>query len=710
VFLVQQRGGRAAQGCVSGAHRRKAAEKPEQGPVLIAPVVFARHRQCDVDSSLLRKCSRHGHDLSYRGRQPAGWQLDIIEILDNGFCKLAAANMLKRAATDLRPVLVAIPAAGLALGFVLSAFGHGEWSAGIWAASTLPVLAILLFEIVSSLRRGDVGLDIVAALSMTAALFFGEALAACVVALMYAGGQYLESYAEGHARREMTALLSRVPRSAVRHRNGQLEDVPIDAIATGDHLLIRQGDVVPVDGKVASGIAVLDQSALTGESLPVQQATGQPVMSGSTNVGEAFDLIAARRAAESTYAGIVRLVEAAQRSKAPMSRLADRFAIAFLALTVVIAGAAWFLSGDPIRAVAVLVVATPCPLILAVPVAIVSGLSRAAKHGILVKGGGALENMSRVRVLVVDKTGTLTHGRARIVGIQTAAGFSANELARVAASLDQASKHIIAQTIVAYARQRGLRLAVPVDVVETPGEGIEGRVEGKCVVVGGTHFVASKLSDEAETSKHWSKTPGAVTVSAAVDGRLAGEFILADELRTGTLELLRNLRRLGLDRIVLATGDRREVAEAVVAGLGFDAVRSELTPDQKVMLVLSERKNGPVMMVGDGVNDAPALAAADIGVAMGAGGAAASAEVADVVLLVDQLDRIVPAIEIARRSRLIALESVYAGIGLSILGMIFATAGYITPVQGALLQEAIDVAVILNALRTLNDGKWKIRG
>ena len=314
------------------------------------------------------------------------------------------------------------------------------------------MLLVLLVEIVTSLRRGEVGLDIVAALSMTAAIVFGEELAAVVVALMYAGGQNLESFAERRARREMTALLDRVPRTAMRHRNGELEEVGLESIVPGDRLLVRQGDVVPVDGAVAAGLAVLDQSALTGESLPVQQTTGESVMSGSTNVGEAFDLTASHRAAESTYAGIVRLVEAAQRSKAPMSRLADRFAMAFLAATVVLAGGAWILTGDPIRAVAVLVVATPCPLILAVPVAIVSGLSRAAKQGILIKGGKALEMLARVRSLVIDKTGTLTHGRARIVSTHVIGELSPDELLRLAASLDQASKHVIAQTIVSEAQ------------------------------------------------------------------------------------------------------------------------------------------------------------------------------------------------------------------------------------------------------------------
>jgi heavy metal translocating P-type ATPase len=559
-------------------------------------------------------------------------------------------------------------------------------------------------EIAVSLRRGDVGLDVVAALSMLAALVFAEYLAAVVVALMYAGGQYLESFAERRASREMTALLARVPRNALRYRNGRLEEVELDAIEPGDRLVVRKGDVVPVDGTVIEGLAVLDQSALTGEPMPVQQKPGNPVMSGSTSVGEAFYLLATRRAAESTYAGIVRLVETAQRSRAPMSRLADRYAMVFLAATVALAAAAWIWSADPIRAVAVLVVATPCPLILAVPVAIVSGLSRAAKHGILVKGGQALETLARVRSLVVDKTGTLTHGSARVVAIQEVAGVPADDILQLAASLDQASKHILAQTIVQEAGSRGLELAIPGDVVETPGEGIEGRVKGCHLIVGGLRFVTSRVAAASLAQLRAQQPTGSVAVAVAVDGKVVGVLILIDPLRAGTKALLRTLKALGIERIVLATGDRRDVAERVARGLPIDAVRSELTPDQKTLVVLSERKYGPVMMIGDGVNDAPALAAADLGVAMGAKGAAASAEAADVVLLVDHLDRVLPAITIARRARFIALESVYAGIGLSVAGMVAAALGLITPVQGAVFQELIDVAVIGNALRALYDG------
>lgn len=599
----------------------------------------------------------------------------------------------------LNLTLLGLALSGLAGGLVLLLAGQPELAKFIWIAGVLPVLAALGFEIVRSLIKGEVGLDVVAALSMSAALLFGETLAAAVVALMYSGGTFLESFAQGRARREMSDLLSRVPRTATRHRNGRLDEVPLDDIVPGDLLLIRQGDVAPVDGAVDSPGAMLDQSALTGESMPVRLTRGQDVMSGSTNAGEAFDLRVTRRAEDSTYAGIVRLVEAAQASKAPMARLADRYSLLFLAVTVVLATAAWWFTGDPIRAVAVLVVATPCPLILAVPVALVAGLSRAAHYGVLIKGAKPLEALARINTLILDKTGTLTDGRPQIVSVITYGGISEDALLHFAAALDQASKHPIAQAIVAAAHARGVSLPVPRNLEETPGEGVAGTVDGRKIIVGGAEFVAAQVG-AAELQSSLVEA-GSVVVAVAVDGQLAGHLVMADALRAGTADLLAGLRRLRIGRILLATGDRYAVAEAVTRGLDLDAVRAGLTPDQKVLLVLTERKNGPVMMVGDGVNDAPALAAADIGVAMGARGAAASAEAADVVLLVDHLDRLLPGIEIAQRSRRIAIQSVVAGIGLSIAGMIAAAFGYLTPVQGALLQEVIDVAVILNALRAL---------
>lgn len=592
----------------------------------------------------------------------------------------------------------------LALGLALRGAAP-ETAALIWTAGVLPVLAALGAEIVQGLRRGEAGLDILAALSMSAALAAGEPLAAAVVAVMYAGGSVLESLAQGRARHEMRALLARVPRTALRHEAGRLREIAIDDIRPGDRLLIRQGDLVPVDGTVAAGKALLDTAALTGESLPRHLAAGAEALSGARNAGPPFDLLASRPAADSTFAAILRLVAAAQAARAPMARLADRWSLAFLALSLAIAGAAWAVSGDPIRAVAVLVVATPCPLILAVPVALVAGLSRAARQGVLIKGAGALERMARARVLILDKTGTLTGGQARIIGLSSPT-LPPERLLALAAGLEQASPHPLARALVAAAQARGLTLAVPQEVEDTPGEGLTGRVEGRQVVLGSPAFVAARVGGAGMPAAD----PGTVIVAVGIDGQPAGHLALADPLRSGMADLLAQLRATGIGHILLATGDRAEIAAHVTRGLGLDAIHADLSPAQKLALVERARALGPVMMVGDGVNDAPALAAADVGVAMGARGAAASAEAADAVLLVDSLAHLLPGIVIARGARTIALQSVALGIGLSLLGMGAAAAGMLSPVQGALLQEAIDVAAILNALRALRIRTPALRG
>lgn len=605
--------------------------------------------------------------------------------------------------TDWRDyVLVAVASLGLAIGAAMHWLGSAPNAQWVWGAATAPVLGALLWQIVASLRRGDLGLDIVAALSMSAALLFGETLAGNVVALMYAGGQLLESYAQGRARREMTALLGRVAHTAFRYRADVLEEVPIADIASGDELLIRQGEVVPVDGRVIRGPALIDLSVLTGESVPVRLDTDGEVLSGSTSIGSAFRMIAARPASESTYAGIVRLVEAAQEARAPMVRLADRYAWWFLLLTLAFAAGAWLISQDHIRVLAVLVVATPCPLILAVPMAIMAGMSRAARNGILVKNGGTLEHLAKVRTAILDKTGTLTRGSSAIVDIRTGAGtIDSNEVLRLAASLDQASSHVVAATLIDAAKRRGLVLSAPSDVQETPGVGLEGVVDGKTVSVGGNSYIQQRTGGNDPHALHAGLGPEVMTVAVAIDGMLAGVIALEDPIRADAGTLLSNLRAGGIERIVLASGDRAEIAQAVAEKLGVDAVFGDLTPGEKVAVVTDEQTRASVLMVGDGVNDAPALAAADVGVAMGARGAAASSESAGVVLLVDEIGPLAKAITIARRTRNIALQSVYAGLGLSIAGMGSAALGYLTPVQGALVQEAIDVAVILNALRAL---------
>ncbi len=621
--------------------------------------------------------------------------------------------------------LFAIAAVGLILGIGAWRLGADQAAAWIWSAGSLPTLALLLFHIVQAARRGEAGLDVIAVLALAGTLALGEPLTSVVIALMVSSGQLLEGWAAGRAQREMTALLARAPRVANRYENTAGGDVgmvaggdvaivsvPLDAVQRNDRLLIRAGDVLPVDGTLAAGVATLDEAALTGEPLPTRHEAGGRLRSGATNVGDAFDLIAVTTAADSAYAGIIRLVTAARTSKAPASRLADRYALLFVPLALLAAGAAWLLSGDPDRALAVLVVATPCPLILAVPVAIVSGMSRCARRGVLVKGAGALEALATVQTLLFDKTGTLTGGRARVVALECGegSGVESSELLRLAASLDQASQHVLAEAIIAAARARGLTLSTPTAVREQPGAGLAGLVDGHRVVVGGADYVREQVGPAAPPP--WRARflrrmgyEGAAGVFVAVDGALVGAILLADEIRPEAARALRLLRKAGANRLVMVTGDRSDVAETIGAALGLDGVIADCTPADKVAAVEAEKRAGPTLMVGDGVNDAPALAMADVGVAMGARGSAASSETADVVLLVDRLDRLAEAMRVARRSRRIAVQSVVVGMGLSLVAMAVAAAGFLPPLSGAVLQEAIDVAVIANALRALGDGR-----
>lgn len=608
----------------------------------------------------------------------------------------------------LNLTLLVLALGGLVAGLALRWAGWADWGRWLLLAGTLPVLVAVLVDSVMSLLRREVGLDIIALLSIGGALALDEYIAAGVIGLMLAGGRALEDFADARARREISALLARVPRTANRYDGGgdgdRLAAIPLGSVAVGDRLLVRAGETVPVDGAVAAGPAVLDESALTGEPLPVTRGVGEAVRSGTVNAGAPFDMLARSSAADSTFSGIVRLVKAAQDAKAPSARLADRAALIFTPLSIALAGAAWAFTGDPVRGLAVMVVATPCPLILGVPVAVVSGLSRCAGRGVLVKGGGALERLAQVRTLFLDKTGTLTAGRARLATIEPAPGIADDEVLRLAASLDQSSQHVIAEAVVAAARARGLILAMPSAVEEEPGAGVTGLLEGRRVSVGSHAYAAARAApaDWSGAVLRRMGYEGATGAFVAADGRMLGGILLADEIRPDSSRALRLLRQAGIARIVMLTGDRRDVAEAIGAAVGVDEVRAELRPDDKLAAIVAARANGVCAMVGDGVNDAPALAAADVGVAMGARGSGASSEAADVVLLVDRLDRLAEALAIAHGTRRIALQTVGVGMGLSTLAMIAAAFGLLPPVTGALLQEVIDVAAILNALRVLN--------
>jgi heavy metal translocating P-type ATPase len=600
--------------------------------------------------------------------------------------------------------LLALATAGIVLGSVARLAGLPGAAAAVWGVTTAAILAPLTLSVARSLRRGALGVDLIALLAMAGALLLQQYLAGAVIALMLAGGGALEEFAQSRAQRELSALLQRAPQWVHRYEDGALTERSVQEVRRGDLLLVKPGEMVPVDGVVVESTAVLDQSALTGEAAPVSCRHGEQVRSGAVNAaGTPFTLRAISTAEDSTYAGIIRLVEQAQQSKAPLTRLADRYAIYFLPLTLAVAGGAWIVSGDAVRALAVLVVATPCPLILAAPVAIVAGVSRAARRGIIVKGGAALETLARGRTLVLDKTGTVTAGTPALTNVESFGAYGPDELLRLAASLDQVSPHVLAAPILRAANERGLALRFPEDVREELGAGIRGRVDGLTVALGKSSWVLAGQAPPARLRQLQRRLmlEGASGVFVAVQGALCGALILEDPIRRDAPITLRALRRVGFDRIALLTGDHADVAKLVGGILGVDQVFAERSPAEKVEVVAAERKLAPTVMVGDGINDAPALAAADTGVAMGARGATASSQSADVVLMVDRLDRLGEAVRIARRSRHIALESIWAGMGLSLAAMGFAAGGWLPPVAGAILQEVIDVVVILNALRAL---------
>ncbi|MEV6932535.1 heavy metal translocating P-type ATPase, partial [Dactylosporangium sp. NPDC051485] len=526
------------------------------------------------------------------------------------------------------PILFVVATLLLIGGVVAAAAGAGSRASALWTAATLIGLAYSTITIAVALLRRRPSVDVIAWLALAGALLVGQPLAGAVIAVMLFTGGVLEARASARARRELGRLAAGAPRIARREGPDGVDEIPVDRVAAGDRLLVGAGELVPVDGRLLDD-GVFDESALSGEPLPVERRAGDDIRSGVVNAGSAARMLATETAEASTYAGVVRLVERAQASSAPFVRLADRFALVFVPLTLLVAGLAWAISGEAVRAVAVLVVATPCPLLLAAPIAIMSGVSRAARYGVILKGGAALERLAAGRVLLFDKTGTLTRGRPVLSAVITGHDLPADDVLRLAASLDQSSAHVLAAPIVTAARDRRLSLAAASNVRERHGFGIEGTVEGRPVRLGKAAWVVDGPAPEwVRRARRRAALDGSLTVFVAVDGRPAGVLLLTDPLRPDAPRMMRTLRNAGIERTVLVTGDRADIAETVGRVAGVDAVYADRDPADKLAIVSAEQAAAPTVMVGDGVNDAPALAAAGVGVALAARGVTAAAEAA----------------------------------------------------------------------------------
>ena len=599
---------------------------------------------------------------------------------------------------------------GLLIGLGTDLLGSHEAAQWIWGATVVIGGLPIVYKTLCGMLKGQFASDIVATLAIVTAAAMGQFLAGAVVVLMQSGGEALEEYGLRRAKSSLDALLSRAPSRARRRRENVMEEIPVGEVSIGDLLVVRPGDLIPVDGVILEGSSEIDESALTGEPLPRNREPGDKVLSGAIAINGAFTMRALKVAGDSQYAQIVTLMRRAQEEKAPIERLADRAAVYFTPLTLLMAALGFWYTGQAVTILAVLVVATPCPLILAVPIAIMAGVNRAAREGIIVKGGAPMEEVGHAQAMVFDKTGTITIGQPFLERILSLDGSSEEEILRKAAALEQLSNHVVAKAITAAAQEKGQSIPHVGQLMEVPGRGVQGTVEGEELFLGSIghlkEHVASYVLEALQRRLAHGDLEGRLIPCLATRDRAIGIVVLGDRIRAGVPALMESLRHMGIRSLTMLTGDNEHNAEIVAQEAGIPHVYADLLPQQKVEVVRHIGEHFPYcVMVGDGINDAPALAAARVGIAMGAHGTAVSVEAADIVLLVDEISKVGDVVRIGRRTLRIAKESVGIGIGLSFLLMCAAAIGYIPPVAGALSQEVIDVVVILNALRGMRDGE-----
>ena len=554
----------------------------------------------------------------------------------------------------------------------------------------------LLWDMWKDIRTGSYGIDILAATAIVASVLLKQYWAAIVVVIMLTGGESLEDYADKRALSELSSLLSKAPTIAHLLKNNKQIDVKANQLKVGDKFIVKPGETVPTDGIVINGNSSFDESSLTGESVPAFKELNDSLLSGSINIESPVTVKATAIANDSQYQQIVRLVESAAASKAPFVRLADRYSIPFTLLAYLIAGSVWAISGQPIRFLEVIIVATPCPLLLAAPIALIPGMSRSSKYGIIVKTGSALEKLAEAKTIAFDKTGTLTSAQLTINKIQTYNGFEENDVLTYAASLEQFSNHVIAKVISEKAKKDKIKLSKVKAVEEITGRGLKANLKSKKLVVGRLRLLEEQgieLPVKVKSMKHTN-----TVVFVGLDDQLVGYISLKDTIRNETKNTLRELKKQGIDNLLLITGDNEQVAKTVAKELGINSVVADALPGDKLKAI-EKIKERPVVFVGDGVNDAPVLTAADVGIALGARGSTAASESADMVIMLDDLGRVAAAYKIAKHTFKIARQSILYGIGLSFILMIVFASGMFPPIYGAVLQEVVDVVVIFNALR-----------
>lgn len=588
---------------------------------------------------------------------------------------------------------------GLSVALILQLSGQGSIARILLIAVSLIAIIPSIRDMIKTIISGQIGIDVIALVAIGSSLLLQQYIAAGVIVIMLTGGEALEEFAKNRAKRELNALLKRKPTIAHRIVGSGVEEVAVSLVKVGDSLLVKPGDTIPVDGKIYKGATSVDESAITGESLPVNMKIGDGVLSGSVNLDGAIEIHATHISKESQYEQIIKLVSEASTKKSPLVRLADIYSLPFTIVTFSLAAVAWIISGDPVRALAVLVVATPCPLLIATPVAIVSGMSQAASRGVIIKSGGVLEQLSRLKAVAFDKTGTVTQGKPSVSSIDPCE-ITKDELLKIAASVEKYSTHALAQVVVDEAKKSKVQLHKVDANKEFPGKGISAKIAGKQVLVGSFAFLKEKGVDMSSPICIGHGIQNNTALFVAREKKYIGSITFVDPLRPEAKKTISELKKLGVKDFIMLTGDRKQVGERIGKELGINDIHSQVLPADKVNILLEEKKKlSPIAMVGDGINDAPVLAASDVGVALGAKGSTAASEAADAVIMQDDLGRMSELVAISKRSVMIAKQSIFTGIGLSSILMVVAVFGFIVPVVGAFLQEAIDVIVILNALR-----------